>query len=262
MLTDRRILITGAGDGMGRAFAIEAAKQGAALVVIADLKAEASEETARLVREAGAEAVTVIGDLADRKNVRHMVDVAADAGDGIDVLINNAGVLDSQLSDDITLEGMPEEVWDTLIAVNLNAMYFATRYAAPHLRASKRTPAVINAASTASFVGYDAIGYSVTKGAVAQLTRASAVVLAPDVRCNAFAPSGVATPMSLGFLEHAEDRAKTEREMTGAHLLPRMGRPEEAAKLVCFLASEDAAFITGSIYAIDGGALAWRGLRT
>jgi NAD(P)-dependent dehydrogenase (short-subunit alcohol dehydrogenase family) len=261
MLTDKRVLVTGAGDGIGRGIAVEAAKQGAAIVTIADLKAEAAEETARMVREAGAEAVTVIADLAVRENVRKVVDTAVEAGGGLDVLVNNAGVLEHQLTDNVSLEGMSEDIWDQVIAVNLTAMWLATRYAAPHLRASDRGPSVVNAASTSSFVGSTALAYSATKGAVAQLTKACAVVLAPEVRCNAYAPSGVASPMSLGFLDVAEDREKTQREMTGSHLIPRFGKPEEVGKLVCFLASDDAAFLTGAIYMVDGGSLAWRGLR-
>src|SRR3984885_831587 len=103
--------------------------------------------------------------------------------------------------------------------------------------------------------------YVASKGGVIQLTKATAVELAPDVRCNCFCPGTIDTPMAAEFIANAADKEAIIKFMTASHLIPRQGRPEEVAKLVCFLASDDASFITGASVLIDGGSLAWRGTR-
>jgi NAD(P)-dependent dehydrogenase (short-subunit alcohol dehydrogenase family) len=101
--------------------------------------------------------------------------------------------------------------------------------------------------------------YAATKGGVIQLTKATAVDLAPTVRCNCVCPAATETPMMHRYLDVADDPATLLKMMTATHLVGRAGTPEEIGKLVCFLASDDAAFINGGVYVIDGGSLAWRG---
>jgi NAD(P)-dependent dehydrogenase (short-subunit alcohol dehydrogenase family) len=101
--------------------------------------------------------------------------------------------------------------------------------------------------------------YNCAKGAVLQLTRVTAIDLSPEVRCNSYAPAAVETPMMRHFVDTLNDERTQEGFDT--HLIPRIGQPEDVAKLVCFLASDDASWITGANYMVDGGALGWRGRR-
>jgi NAD(P)-dependent dehydrogenase (short-subunit alcohol dehydrogenase family) len=261
-LNERVVLVTGAAQGLGRAIAIEAARQGAAWVTIADNQEAGGTAVAEEVRAEGAKSIFVRTDLRKSADIQNMITETVRFAGGLDVLVNNAGVTEDGLTGGPqTVESLSEETWDALMDVNLKAMWLATKFAAPHLRRSKRSPAVVNAASVASTVAYPGIpAYSASKGGVAMLTQAMAVDLAASgIRCNAYAPGAFATPMYLKSLAAAKDREAAEARMAGAHLIKRLGQPEEVGKLVCFLASEDASFCTGGIYRIDGGTLAWRG---
>jgi NAD(P)-dependent dehydrogenase (short-subunit alcohol dehydrogenase family) len=260
MLDERLCLVTGAAAGIGRAIAVEMARQGAAAVAVVDLDLDGAEETAVAIREAGARALPLRCDLRDGAAIEATVEAAVADFGGLDVLVNNAGVIESMLTDHCAFDQLTEEVWDTVYEVNLKAVWRLSKAAAPHLRSSPRTPAVINAASTASLVGYAHPAYCATKGAVLQLTKAMAIDLAPDVRCTCYCPGTTDTQIFRRTLEEADDPA-VETAMLATNLIPRPGLPTEVAKLVCFLASPDAAFITGSAHLIDGGSLAWRGSR-
>lgn len=262
MLQDKVCVVTGAGQGMGRAAAIEMARQGAK-VVASDVKLREVEQTVAEIREEGGEALAVPCDLRDKDQILRLIETAAGTYGGIDVIHNNAGIHETDLTSETRVDLLPEEIWDAVYEVNLRAVWLTVKYAAPYLRKSK-APAVVNAGSVGSIVAYPmAACYTATKGAVAQLTKAMAVDLAPDgIRVNCYCPGTIDTPMVAKYVEAAEDKEAIKSVLTASHLIPRLGRPEEVAKLVCFLASEDASFINGAVYLIDGGALAWRGMRS
>jgi NAD(P)-dependent dehydrogenase (short-subunit alcohol dehydrogenase family) len=257
MLEGKVALVTGAGQGIGRAIAVELAQQGAAAIAVADLRAETATETAELVRSAGAEAEAITCNLRDRDQIRAMVGLVAEHFDGLDILVNNAGVIETTMTPHCTVDTLPEEVWDAVYEVNLRAVWLATKFAAPHLRRSTRGPSIVNTASVSGLTGYP-LGpiYCTSKGGVIQLTKVTAIDLAP-IRCNCFCPGTIDTPLSRAFF--ADDEVEA---VIAPQLVDRLGRPEEVAKLACFLASDDAAFITGAAFVIDGGALAWRGVRS
>lgn len=262
MLEGKVALVTGAGQGIGRAIAVEMARQGARAVAVADLRPDTAEATADLVREAGAGAEAITCNLRDRDQIETMIEAAVRRFGGLDTLVNNAGVIETAFTESCAVDTLPEEVWDAVYEVNLRAVWLATKYAAPHLRRSTSGPSIVNTASVSGLTGFP-LGpiYCTSKGGVIQLTKVTAIDLAP-VRCNCFCPGVIDTPLAQSFFDVADDRDASEAAMIAPQLVDRLGRPEEVAKLACFLASDDAAFITGASYLVDGGALAWRGLRS
>jgi NAD(P)-dependent dehydrogenase (short-subunit alcohol dehydrogenase family) len=262
MLDGKIALVTGAGQGMGRAIALEMVSQGATAVAVVDRDSDSLAETSHQVSEAGGRAVPLQCDLRDRDQVASVFEDVAGALGGLDVLVNNAGVIETSLTPDPSIDSLPEEIWDTVYEINLRAVWLTTKFAAPYLRRSTRGPSIVNAASVSGLIGFaGAPIYCASKAGVIQLTRAAAIDLAPHVRCNCYCPGVIATPMARQFIEKASDPVAQERAMVSTQLVDRLGKPEEVAKLACFLASDDAAFITGATLTIDGGALAWRGVR-
>lgn len=261
MLEGKISIITGGGGAIGRATALEMSRRGAR-VMIADLNDEGGEETVAEVEAAGGEAAYQRTDLTDRAQVDALMTATVERFGGIDVLHNNAGVHETDFSETPSLLELEREVWDKVVAVNLTAIWETTRAAAPYLLQSERGPAIVNALSTGGLTAYpNGAAYCATKGGVQQLTRVTAVELAPKVRCNCYAPAALDTPMLQKFVAAAEDADAIVRSMTGTHLIPRLGTVDEVAKVVCFLASDEASFVNGATYNVDGGSLAWRGVR-
>lgn len=263
MLTGKVCLITGGAQGIGRATALEMARQGAAAVIVGDLDLGAAEECAALVREAGADALAVRTDVREADEIQTLVDACAQGFGGLDVLHNNVGIHESQLTDLLNVEVLPVEVWDLVVQVNLRSFFLATQAAAPLLRRSRRGPSIVNTASSAGVVaGASGIAYAASKGGVVMLTKATAVDLSPGVRCNCVCPGTISTPMAQQYVAQAADPEAQLAAMTSTQLVPRLGRVEEVASLVCFLASDAAGFTTGASYDVEGGKHAWRGYRS
>jgi len=254
-------VVTGAGSGMGRASAIEMAAQGGR-VVVTDVNEAAARETTDAILAAGGEADLFVCNLRKADEIRALMAFAAERFGGIDVLHNNAAVHETDLTPHTSIEELPDDIWDMVYEINLKAIWLTIKAALPYLKQSKLGASIVNVASTGSFVSYPQAGaYCATKGGVLMLTKAAAVDLAHyDIRCNCYCPGAIDTPMVQKYYEAAPDKKAIMSVLTGAHLIRRLGKPEEIAKLACFLASEDSSFITGASYVIDGGTLAWRGV--
>ncbi len=262
MLNDKICLVTGAAGGMGSAAATLMAERGAAAVVLTDISEERCEDAARQVAHAGATVLVHACDLTEATSVKALMAAVDEQFGRLDVLHNNAGVLDTQFTDKTRIDTIPEETWDRVFDVNVKGVWLCTKYAAPLLRKSGHG-AIVNAASISAFVAFpEEPAYCASKAAVVQLTKTTAMDLAPDgIRCNCYCPASVDTPMLDPYFSTSTDRQGLEGELTRPHLVPRLGQPEDIAQLVCFLASDDASFINGASFLIDGGVLAWRGLR-
>lgn len=255
-------VVTGGGRGIGRTCAVEMAAQGAEAVVVLDLDQTGIDESVAAVEQAGATALGLVCDITSAETVEDTFAKIGERFGRVDVLHNNAGLLETRLTDRTRVDELAEEVWDKLFDVNVKGMWLCTKYAAPWLRRSK-AGAIVNCGSTSSLLAFPTEAcYCTTKAAVLGLTRATALDLSGDgIRCNSYCPTSTETAMIAPDITDTADPDAARRELAASHLVPRLGEPKDVAKLVCFLASDDAAFLTGANYPVDGGTLAWRGLR-
>jgi NAD(P)-dependent dehydrogenase (short-subunit alcohol dehydrogenase family) len=258
-LTDKVCVVTGSGSGIGRATAVEMARQGGK-VVVSDVNDANGAGTVAAIQAEGGEAVYIHADMRSPGDITALMDGAVENFGSLDVLHANAGVHESDFTESMTVDSLPIEVWDTLIDINLKGVWLCARAAYPHMKAAGGG-AIVNAGSTASLTGYPMCpAYTATKHAIVGLTKCMAIDFREaNIRANCYCPASIDTAMVQKFWEAAEDPEMVKTFMTGSHLIKRLGRPEEVAKLVCFLASDDASFINGAAYLIDGGSLAWRG---
>jgi meso-butanediol dehydrogenase/(S,S)-butanediol dehydrogenase/diacetyl reductase len=237
-LKGKRVLITGGASGIGAATAARFLEEGAAVVVLdRDAKGRAQIQS-QLPKLAG----TVDADVSNLKQVQAAFAEVVRLMDAVDVLINNAGISIRHNFLDIT----PEE-WDKTIAVNLTGVFYMAQTAARHMW-DRGSGVILQTASTNGVMGYPFYAdYNATKAGVIELTKSMALELAPKVRVCAVAPGYVLTPMQ---------RAEYTDEMLDAvnRKIPlgRHAKPEEIAALFAYLASDDAAFVTGHVYTIDG----------
>lgn len=246
-------LVTGGGSGIGRAVVRRLARDGAVVFFCTNDEEQCAETEAEL----RAEDLRVAGSVADvtrADDVRRFVEYAADHG-GADVIVNSAGIQRYGAVDET-----PEDLWDAVIDVNLKGMYLTAHFAVPHLRTSGGG-SIVNIASVQAYVAQNRVAaYAASKGGIVALTKAMAIDHAPDnIRVNAVCPGSVDTPMLRSSADlHKGDQNPDEVIATwgNGHPLGRVGRSEEVAELVAFLASERSSFITGAEHRIDGGLLA------
>jgi NAD(P)-dependent dehydrogenase (short-subunit alcohol dehydrogenase family) len=254
-------VVTGSGSGIGRATAIEMARQGAS-VVVSDVNDEHGNATVETIRGDGGDATYRHADMSVDDDVVALMQHAVDTYGKLDVLHNNAGIHETDLTTALTVHELPVEVWDRLMDINLKGVWLGARAAYPHMQRAGGG-AIINAGSTASVTGYPMCpAYTSAKHAIVGLTKCMAIDFRDaGIRANCYCPASVDTAMVSKFWEAAEDPDVVRSFMTASHLFPkRLGKPEEIAKLVCFLASDDASFVNGAAIVIDAGSLAWRGV--
>jgi len=237
-LSGKRILITGGASGIGAATAARFLEEGARVAIL-DRDSAARD---RIAHQLPAISALLAADVSDLASVRTAFSEAVHKMDGVDVLINNAGISIRHAFLAIT----PEE-WHKVMAVNLTGVFYVAQTAAAHMM-QRGSGVILNTASTNGVMGYPFYAdYNATKAGVIELTRSMALELAPKIRVNAVAPGYVLTPM-----QRAEYSDAMLEEVNGKIPLRRHAKPEEIAALFCFLASDDAAFISGHVYTIDG----------
>jgi NAD(P)-dependent dehydrogenase (short-subunit alcohol dehydrogenase family) len=251
-LSGKVAAVTGGGSGIGRAIATVFGRQGAHVVVI-DRDAAAAEETAAAIRSAGGRAEVETCDVADAVSVaRAFAALVARAG-RLDILVNNAGVAHVG-----TIEQTPEDEFDRLYRVNVKGVYLCSRAAVP-VMVEQGGGVILNMASIVAFIGVaERFGYSMTKGAVLTMTKSIAVdYVTRNVRCNCICPARVHTPFVDGFVRKNYPGREQEvlRQLAEYQPMGRMGTPEEVAYLALYLCSDEASFVTGQAYPLDGGVL-------
>lgn len=246
-LAGRKVLISGAGRGLGEAIAAHLAGLGA-IVAVCDIDEDsAAAATARIIA-AGGEAVAYGGDLGSRTVFHDTMAAFARAYGPVDTLINNASHLVYE-----PIEQVSEETLDRMIASGLKTVFWGVQAFLAHRDPAAAKGWIINYSSPVAFRGRpNTSAYTAIKGAVAALTNVLAGELGPrGIRVNAIAPGSVPTPATAGFVS-AEDYERRARAIP----LRRNGRPEDVARAVAFLLSDDADFINGAMLAIDGGIIA------
>ncbi len=238
-------LITGGNAGIGEAVARLFAQEGAA-VVITGRRKEVLEKVAGDITSGKGRAIAVAGSVTDDAHVRSAVDQAVRTFGTLNILVNNAGVG----AFGKPLHETDDATWDEVLAVNLTGAFRMTRAAIPAmLKAGGGS--IVNISSIASLVGIPLLpAYAATKGGLDSLTRCLAIDYAKQgIRCNSVCPGLVDTPMAAGLMNNPVQLA----QVLAAYPMGRAGMPEEVAKLVLYLASDESAWVTGSIFPIDGG---------
>ncbi|WP_232294604.1 MULTISPECIES: SDR family oxidoreductase [Burkholderia cepacia complex] len=243
-------IVTGAASGIGAACAARLAHEGAS-VVVADLNLEGAQEQVRHIADSGGHAVAARVDIGDECSIEALFDLTLKTWGGLDILHNNAAATSLSSTADAAIEAIDVAVWDDTMRINLRGTMLASRRALPLMR-SRGGGSIINTSSGAAQAG--ALGYSaygVCKAGIENLTRYIAAQYGKEgIRCNAIAPGLIVTPVTRAYYA-----GELGEMMLSHHLTPRLGVPEDIAHAVVYLASDEAAFVTGQVFNVDGGLL-------
>jgi NAD(P)-dependent dehydrogenase (short-subunit alcohol dehydrogenase family) len=246
-LQDYSIIVTGSASGIGRACAIEAAAEGAR-VIVADINIAGAEETAAIIKAKGGTAATCQTDVSDPESVRKLVDFTISAYGKIDALINNAAIQVNK-----TIEDTSFEEWNLQMSVNVGGIFLCSRQCLPYLRETGGS--IVNMSSVNGFfVEPMCAGYCTTKAAIIGLTKAMAIDHGHEgIRVNCICPGYIDAGLAEGYFQSQPDPSKARSEAGKLHALGRIGKPEEVARVAVFLCSREASFMTGASVVVDGG---------
>ncbi|RKP58118.1 glucose 1-dehydrogenase [Cohnella endophytica] len=247
-LQGKTAVITGAASGMGKAMALLFAQEGAS-VVVADINETAVNAVVQEITSAGGQAKGVVANVTKEDDVSRMIDMAVQGFGKLDILVNNAGIMDAMMS----AESVSDEMWNRVIDINVTGPMRAIRKAIP-IMTKQGHGVIVNTASVGGLYGSRAgIAYTASKHAVVGLTKNVGFQYGKlGIRCNAIAPGAVATNIGLGGNE--PDAFGLEQAMAGMALQrTNVGDPKYIASVALFLASDDSAFVNGTVVTADGG---------
>ncbi|SDQ90984.1 SDR family NAD(P)-dependent oxidoreductase [Virgibacillus salinus] len=243
-LANKTAIVTGGGGDIGRSTALRFAEEGAQ-VMVSDISEENGRKTAELIKDRGGTAEFLLTDMTNPEDVERVVQRTIKKFGRLNILFNNAGVN----SDEKKIPDVSLEEWKRVMDINISSVFLGMKYALPHMEAGS---SIVNTASIAGIKGQKLVAaYSASKSSVLTLTKTASTEFGrKNIRVNAVAPGIIDTKM-------VEDWKKTEKwpVLSTANVLRRIGKPEEVANAVLFLASDEASFITGETLVIDGGTL-------
>lgn len=249
-MKEKIAIVTGAASGIGAACAARLAQEGA-LLVVADLNFEGAQEQVRRIEASGGQAVAARVDIGDESSIDELFELTLETWGGLDILHNNAAATSLSSTVDAAIEAIDVAVWDDTMRINLRGTMLASRRALPLMR-SRGGGSIINTSSGSAQAG--ALGYSaygVCKAGIENLTRYIAAQHGKEgIRCNAIAPGLIVTPVTQAYYA-----GELGEMMLSHHLTPRLGLPEDIAHALVYLASDEAAFVTGQVFNVDGGLL-------
>jgi NAD(P)-dependent dehydrogenase (short-subunit alcohol dehydrogenase family) len=249
-LAGKRVLITGGGTGIGRATAELFAREGAHVMVSGRRRAKL-EETVRRVEEIGGRAAFVQGDVAQSRDAERMVAQTLATVGGLDIVVNNAGIVVRRAS----VTSVALEDWDRVLGIDLTGVFLVARFALMEMVRAERGGSIINVSSVSGMFGDANLApYNAAKGGVNLLTKSMALDYASHhIRVNAVCPGMIATPMPQTRLRPGDDWDAVVARWGQRIPLGRVGRPEDVAHAILFLASDEAQWITGTTLVVDGG---------